>query len=724
MNLDNDMTSDALKNLQKSRDRERRQRLETETLFEGLRILVNPASIERMFSDLMEVIRKLIPVARACIFRFSNDLTLISATHEWRTEETASEMINLQNLFINAFPWLMKKLRCGEAINIRNAEELPSEAAAEIGILKAHELRSLLIIPFSVENSLAGFIGFEHSSRSDKWSDEDVILLQTVAAIFGNAFERKLSHDRLRENETKYRDLVERASDGITIIQDDIIRYANPQIAKLGGYSQREVIGKSFAQFVHPTQRETMTDTLRRRLRGEKVIPVYETVLLRRDGSPLEVEISAGVIPYEGRPADLVLVRDISQRKHAAEALRESEERFRAIATVAKDGICIVDHEGRISYWNPAAVISFGYSPKDACKKPFSMVFEGGRVPAAIQAIFSAETAETAAPLHHSQEFNAVNSAGKVFSAEISLSSFSIRGQRHYLAILRDITGRKRMQTLTHHSQKMEAIGTLAAGIAHEINTPTQYVGGNLEFLESAFDKTRTVIETVKAKTQEFSPEHSMDLQAEILRILADADFEFMSEEIPHALAEAREGVKRVTKIVSAMREFAHPGKQKMAATDLNNAIESTITVSRNEWKYHADLTADLDPNLPLVPCLKDEFNQVVLNIIVNASHAIADAVADKPGTKGKIHISTRVVDKWAEVRISDTGSGIPEAIQTRIFDPFFTTKEAGSGTGQGLAIAHAAIVEKHQGAITFETEMGKGTTFIIRMPLKAQGEE
>lgn len=173
-----------------------------------------------------------------------------------------------------------------------------------------------------------------------------------------------------------------------------------------------------------------------------------------------------------------------------------------------------------------------------------------------------------------------------------------------------------------------------------------------------------------------------------------------------------------MAKIVSAMKQFSHPGMDEKSYTDINKAIQNTITISRNEWKYVADVTTDLDADLPLVPCLRDEFNQVILNIIINAAHAIGETAEVKSGGKGFIKITTRRQGEWAEIRVSDTGPGIPKEIRDRIFDPFFTTKEVGKGSGQGLAISHSVIVNKHSGSIEFETEIGHGTTMIIRLPI------
>jgi signal transduction histidine kinase len=166
------------------------------------------------------------------------------------------------------------------------------------------------------------------------------------------------------------------------------------------------------------------------------------------------------------------------------------------------------------------------------------------------------------------------------------------------------------------------------------------------------------------------------------------------------------------------MKEFSHPAVDK-APHDLNRAIASTITVASNEWKYVADVTTDFDADLPLVPVMPGAFNQVILNILVNAAHAIGAVVAEAPATRGVIRVSTRKLANWVEIRIQDSGGGIPEGVRDRIFDPFFTTKEVGKGTGQGLAIAHDVIVKKHHGAINVESAVGVGTTFILRLPLE-----
>ena len=292
-----------------------------------------------------------------------------------------------------------------------------------------------------------------------------------------------------------------------------------------------------------------------------------------------------------------------------------------------------------------------------------------------------------------------------------------------------DITERKRAEEALRQSesqlrlaQKLESIGQLAAGIAHEINTPIQYIGDNAKFLDEAFRDLVRFVEPQRELASALRNPDQTDFVTALERAVEHVDVDYLRNEIPKAIEHLLEGVAQVARIVRAMKEFSHPGPVEKAPVNINRAIESTILVCKSEWKYVAGLTTDFDPELPPVPCVASEFNQVILNLIVNAAHAIGDVVRDS-NQKGSIRISTRRDDGWVEVRVSDTGAGIPEDIRTKIFTPFFTTKEVGKGTGQGLAISHSVIVRKHQGTIHFESEVGVGTTFVIRLPLKCEAE-
>jgi len=264
----------------------------------------------------------------------------------------------------------------------------------------------------------------------------------------------------------------------------------------------------------------------------------------------------------------------------------------------------------------------------------------------------------------------------------------------------------------------LAAMGQLAAGIAHEINTPAQYVSDNIHFLQDTFDSFLKVLDRYQALYQDVKSGSASSPTIRALdSTMADEDIDYILEQVPEALQQSLEGIERITQIVEAMRDFSHPGLMEKKMVDINKAIRNTVIVTRNLWKYASDLETDLEENLPGLPCQPGEINQVLLNLIANAVDTITEATANTSETgKGKIRIVTRKVDSWIEIQVSDTGSGIPAAVQEKIFDPFYTTKPVGKGTGQGLAIA-ADVIAHHGGTLTFETTSGKGTIFYIRLP-------
>lgn len=293
--------------------------------------------------------------------------------------------------------------------------------------------------------------------------------------------------------------------------------------------------------------------------------------------------------------------------------------------------------------------------------------------------------------------------------------------------IIRDITARKeaekeqnKLQSQLLHARKVESMGQLAAGIAHEINTPIHYVGTNIDFLDETFhdiSKLMDQLQTLLAEKDGILTPQQFTNVRQALNV-DESDWEHLSAELPSAIGQSRDGLKRVTSIIRSMKKFSHPGSRDKVAVNLNDIIHTTIIAASHEWKHVAEIETDLDPALPSVPCLADELGQVILNMLENAVLAIGEKLGDNPKRqKGMITLATRQEGKWVELRISDTGSGIPETIRLRIFDPFFTTKQVGKVTGQGLAGVHDIITGKHQGTIALASEVGIGTTFIIRLP-------
>jgi PAS domain S-box-containing protein len=415
--------------------------------------------------------------------------------------------------------------------------------------------------------------------------------------------------------------------------------------------------------------------------------------------------------------ASLVILRKLrSKVLSEEEALRMAHQEAEVFINAVPSILIGIGHDSRITRWNSAAAANFGLSGSEAVGKQLADC--GVRW---LQAEMADEIRSWCSE-RGSRRCDRVpfemNGETRLLGLTITRVHVDAEHSTEVLVIGSDITQRSALEVQLRQAHKLESVGQLAAGIAHEINTPTQYIGDNVRFLKDAFQDLKNLLAEydrilAAAKASTLSDEMVGELAVAVER----ADASFLLEEIPKAIEQTLEGISRVSSLVSAMKEFSHPGTKEKIAVDLNHAIENTITVARNEWKYVANLETEFDASLPLISCQPGEFNQVILNLIVNAAHAIADVVGKGGAEKGKIKIQTRDCPEWVEIRIQDTGSGIPEKVRARIFDPFFTTKEIGKGTGQGLAIARSVVVDKHGGNIHFETEEGKGTTFIIRLP-------
>jgi signal transduction histidine kinase len=402
-----------------------------------------------------------------------------------------------------------------------------------------------------------------------------------------------------------------------------------------------------------------------------------------------------------------------SQDQQRGRTSSEAESLLAAISAV----LVGVDSRGLVARWNRMAETVFGIPAEVAIGRPFfecGIAWDWTRVRKAIlDCVVSDRPVEVDEVVCRRADRDDV-----VLALTFSPTPEGPAGGLQFILLATDISQRRIMEGQLRQSQKLESIGQLAAGIAHEINTPTQFIGGNIRFVRDSFEALASFIRAAQALTEGDRVPEAAELDT-LRRAAKAADLDYLLGELPKALEESLEGVERVARIVHAMKEFSHPGTAEMVMVNLNRAVESTVTVARNEWKYVADVELRLDPALPVVPCHPGDINQVVLNLVVNAAHAIADTDRVRKGGKGYIEISTRTDGRWVEIRVADTGVGIPEGIRQRIFDPFFTTKEVGKGTGQGLFVCHKVVTEKHGGVITFESEVGVGTTFAVRLPLQ-----
>jgi len=495
---------------------------------------------------------------------------------------------------------------------------------------------------------------------------------------------------------------------------------ANLHVARsMGAKSPQDLIGKTDFDFLSHDLADAFYQQEQQIIRtGQPLLNHEEPFIDERGEATYLLTTKVPIRNERGQIIGLAGVgRDITRRKKAEEGLREAERKYRSIFDDAIVGIFQSAPRGGLLSANAALAHMFGFSSTEEMTAAITDIGPQLNIDPRRQDEFRLLMGHMGAV--HNFECEAARKDGTRVWISLSARAVVTDGVVvRYEGMCQDITDRKHLQEQLLQAQKLESVGQLAAGIAHEINTPTQFVGDNVRFLKDAFVDLNSLL-AIYGRLLSAAKEGSLSssLLQEVLAAVERTDIDYLCVEIPKAIDQALEGVTRVARLVSAMKEFSHPGTRDKVAVDLNHAIESTLTVSRNEWKYVADVETVFDPNLPPVTCLPGEFNQVILNLIVNAAHAIADVVGKDGSRKGKITVRTLNCPDWAEIQIQDTGIGIPERIRDRVFDPFFTTKQIGKGTGQGLAIAHSVIVGQHHGTIHFESAEGQGTTFFIRIP-------
>lgn len=378
-----------------------------------------------------------------------------------------------------------------------------------------------------------------------------------------------------------------------------------------------------------------------------------------------------------------------------------------------------LDENGCVARWNPCAQNTFGIESAEAIGKPFTELPIAWDDPNKIASLLL----DPSATDHGHNEVTFVDQHGT--TRTIDLRFCRLVSEDHSGALLivgTDVTQQRFIQAQLDQSQRLESVGQLAAGVAHEINTPMQYIGDNVRYVAKTLDRLSALLDCLPAMVdQAVTDEQLIGMRSEVADCLSLRKVKSSLSQMPEALADSIQGVEAVSKIVAAMKEFSHPGTGEKSQISVNDVLTSTVAVARNEWKYDSDIQSELAEDLQPISALTSELNQAFLNIVVNASHAISDRVKRGELDRGLITIRTSNLDDGIRVTIKDNGGGIPAHARERVFEPFFTTKEVGKGTGQGLAIAHSVIVQKHQGRIWFDTEEGAGTTFTIELPLESE---
>jgi PAS domain S-box-containing protein len=540
-----------------------------------------------------------------------------------------------------------------------------------------------------------------------------LVLLFDIYTVYQQLQLQRIRRELTQRNQL-FEVITENAADMIAVIDCAGNRlYNSPASQKVLGYSSEELKVTSPMEQIHPEDRQRVLEAAEKAQltgRGERL----EYRIRHKDGTWRILEsVTTGIPNEEGQIEKLVIVtRDITEREHAEETKNRSDQLFRSIAENSADLIAVVDKTGHRIYNNPAYERLLGYTREELKYTiSFQQIHPDDR-PLVIRA------AEQALKTGVGQivEYRMQRKDGTYVTLE-SHGSFirDSRGEIEASVIsARDISDRR----MAMQNEKLSAIGQLAAGIAHEINTPMQYVSDNIAFLSDIWNQLDAAMAVCLTPAHASITSDSRPSGAVTCAGLPE-EWDWLRQEVPKAISQSLEGIRRMSKILGAMRRFSHTGGGEREQVDLNEALDATLTIVQNQIKHIADVQTDYQPNLPRLECYADEMNQVFLNLIVNATHAIREASKKQARERGKLTIRTRQIDNDVQIEIQDNGTGIPLPVCALIFDPFFTTKQVGEGTGQGLTICHDIVVQKHHGNIWFDTELDRGTTFFIRIPIQ-----
>ena len=535
----------------------------------------------------------------------------------------------------------------------------------------------------------------------------------------------------LAESEEKFRTLAGSAQDAFVMLDDqDRIIFWNRAATSIFGYTEQEISGVKFhermvPERLHAAYREGFTLFT---TKGDGPVngKVIEMTTLRRNGTEFPIELSVAAVHLREKRVIIAVIRDITSRLRSQEILLRSEDRLNLALEAARMGTWELDLVAGTIWRSRLHDHIFGY---DAPLADWSLeVFFKHVVPEDREMIQCkiANPSETGVVQSECRilrasdgELRWINLEGKIYRDE---QNKAVR----MMGIVVDITEEKQAEqerqlseAQSSLSQKLESVGRLASGVAHEINTPMQFITDNTQFLKRSMTSLIDVLAAYRAVNGSVAAGQKPDEALALARTAEETnELEYLLGEIPRTFDETMSGLQRVTHIIKSLKEFSHPNTTAKSPADLNKAINTTIAVSRHEWKYVAEIVTELDPDLPMIPVCIDEMNQVMLNLIVNAAHAIGDALKQRGEAKGVITLRTKQEGNSVLVEVQDNGTGIPESAQSHIFEPFFTTKGVGKGTGQGLAIIRTIVVKNHGGTISFTTAPGKGTVFHIHLPM------
>ena len=511
--------------------------------------------------------------------------------------------------------------------------------------------------------------------------------------------------------------------EGLVVIDKDYkIRFANNTYLSVHGRSRKETVGRSCHEISHG-----FSKPCHRHGEDCKLPEVFKTgepqqylrEHLAANGTKIFVDVNISPLKNDQNRVTHVIesAQYVTEPKRMEKEHLQSEEPYQLLVNYAGDSIFIVQDQ-RLKFSNPKTHEITGYPAEELAKTPLidlihpkdrDMVSQGYKTRLNGEKYSDALT------------FRIITKTGREVWTQLNTTPITWEGKPATLNVLRDISQlkqeeeeKKRMEAQLLHSEKMASIGQLAAGVAHEINNPTGFVSSNLKTLSDYIRDIRDLSEEYRqlvSKLKQHADNGGLLAVSEQVNRITDmeeeVDLDFVLKDVLELIEESREGTERIKKIVLDLKDFAHPGEDKPSLADVNHNMDSTVNVVWNELKYKANVIKDYG-DLPRIQCYPQLLNQVFMNLLINAAHSIKE--------RGEIKIQTRAKNGNVEIKISDTGSGIPKENLSKIFDPFFTTKEIGKGTGLGLNVAYN-IIRKHQGRIDVKSDVEKGTTFIIRIP-------
>ncbi len=562
--------------------------------------------------------------------------------------------------------------------------------------------------------------------------------------------ERKKTERELKKSETRFRTIVTNIPGAIYRCYNDsqwTMIFLSDEIMNISGYPAADFINnniRSFKSIVYEPDREHVTQKIACAVENRTTYIVDYRIVNKNGEIHWVHEKGQGIFGTQGQLLYLDgVIFDITERKESEEALRESEQKFRSVVDNVGIGISMISPEMKIlsinrkmKEWFPDIDLSqesfcyrsFNNPPReDICSFcPTCKTLQDGQMHEAIS--------ETPAG-DEIRNYRVVSTPirdenGKIVAAIELVEDITVQNQakkkleKAYQEIEKANQELKEMQSQIVQNEKLASIGQLAAGVAHEMNTPVGFVASNFETLGNYMNKIKNLLKeydelvTYVEKIGKEQVKEKIDVIKKAKELM---HIDFIMEDIDELFNDSREGLERVTSIIQNLRDFSRIDQAgEFVEYNLNNGINATLVVARNAVKYDADVVTEFG-EVPPVFCNSGQINQVFLNIIVNAAQAIKSQ--DREG-KGNITIKTYAEDNDVVCKIIDDGPGIPEDVLNKVFDPFFTTKPAGKGTGLGLSVSYDIIVSKHKGKLSVESSMGQGTTFTIKLPLLKQNAE